>query len=104
MYASLIVPPSPRRISLTSANGIRTTARRRWRPVRALIDVRGAIGARLECDSTPRDTDFALKLVLERCRSREQQERAVAALKFKCELLWAMLDAIYLAYVVSKKS
>jgi pyrroloquinoline-quinone synthase len=48
----------------------------------------------------PRDSDFALNLLLERCRDREQQERCVAALKFKCELLWAMLDAIHLAYVL----
>ena len=47
----------------------------------------------------PRDSDFALRLVLERCRSREQQEQAVAALKFKCELLWAMLDAMHFAYL-----
>ena len=47
----------------------------------------------------PRDTEFTLRLVLERCRSRELQEQAVAALTFKCELLWAMLDAIYLGYV-----
>jgi pyrroloquinoline-quinone synthase len=47
----------------------------------------------------PRDADFALRLVLERCHTREQQEQAVAALKFKCELLWAMLDAIHFAYL-----
>jgi pyrroloquinoline-quinone synthase len=50
----------------------------------------------------PRDSDFALRLVLERCQSREQQEQAVAALKFKCELLWVMLDAIYLEYCVKQ--
>jgi pyrroloquinoline-quinone synthase len=52
----------------------------------------------------PRDSDFALRLVLERCRTRESQEAAVAALKFKCELLWAMLDAMYLAYVVNREN
>jgi pyrroloquinoline-quinone synthase len=51
----------------------------------------------------PRDTDFALQLVLERCRSREQQEKMVAALKFKCELLWAMLDAMHFAYILNPK-
>jgi pyrroloquinoline-quinone synthase len=50
----------------------------------------------------PRDTDFTLRLILERCRTREQQERMVAALQFKCELLWAMLDAMYLAYILKK--
>jgi pyrroloquinoline-quinone synthase len=49
----------------------------------------------------PRDTGFTLRLVVERCHSRELQEQAVAALKFKCELLWAMLEAIHLAYVLN---
>jgi pyrroloquinoline-quinone synthase len=49
----------------------------------------------------PRDTDFTLRLVIERCCSRELQEQSVAALKFKCELLWAMLDAMHLAYVLT---
>jgi|SRR5277367_5051118 len=47
-----------------------------------------------------RDADFTLNLALERCRSREMQEQAVESLKFKCDLLWAMLDAIHLAYVL----
>jgi len=51
----------------------------------------------------PRDADFALRLVVERCQSRELQASAVAALKFKCELLWAMLDAMYLEYVLNRK-
>jgi pyrroloquinoline-quinone synthase len=42
----------------------------------------------------PRDAEYALGLVVERCRTREQQERAVAALKFKTEVLWAQLEAI----------
>ena len=51
----------------------------------------------------PRDADFALRLVVERCRTSELQEQAVAALKFKCELLWAMLDAMHFAYVLNRK-
>jgi pyrroloquinoline-quinone synthase len=42
----------------------------------------------------PRDANYALRLVVERCVTREQQERAVAALKFKTEVLWAQLEAI----------
>jgi pyrroloquinoline-quinone synthase len=42
----------------------------------------------------PRDAEYALGLVVERCVAREQQERAVAALKFKTEVLWAQLAAI----------
>ena len=42
----------------------------------------------------PRDAQHALDLVVARCLTREQQERAVAALRFKTEMLWAQLDAI----------
>src|ERR687890_1526182 len=42
----------------------------------------------------PRDAQFALDITLERCRTREQQDAAVAALRFKTEMLWAQLDAI----------
>ncbi|MDE3100169.1 MAG: pyrroloquinoline-quinone synthase PqqC [Verrucomicrobiota bacterium] len=59
---------------------------------------------RARLTQAPRDSDFALRLVLERCRSRDLQEQAVAALKFKCELLWAMLDAMHLAYVLTPQT
>ena len=42
----------------------------------------------------PRDADHALRLVVERCVERQQQQRAVAALRFKTEMLWAQLEAI----------
>jgi pyrroloquinoline-quinone synthase len=42
-----------------------------------------------------RDSDHGLSLVHTYCRTREQQDRAVAALRFKCDLLWAQLDALY---------
>ncbi len=45
----------------------------------------------------PRDATYALELVTQYCRTREQQERAIAALEFKCDVLWSMLDAIHRA-------
>lgn len=42
-----------------------------------------------------RDSDHGLSLVHEYCRTRDQQHRAVAALRFKCDVLWAQLDALY---------
>jgi pyrroloquinoline-quinone synthase len=42
-----------------------------------------------------RDSEHGLALVHQYCRSREEQERAVAALRFKCDLLCAQLDALY---------
>lgn len=43
----------------------------------------------------PRDAKSALDIVLRSCGTREQQERAIAALVFKCDVLWSMLDAIH---------
>jgi pyrroloquinoline-quinone synthase len=42
----------------------------------------------------PRDAQYALDLTVARCRTTEQQDAAVAALRFKTEVLWAQLDAI----------
>ncbi len=47
----------------------------------------------------PEDAEFAFHYVAEHARTREQQELALAALRAKCEILWAMLDALYFAYV-----
>jgi pyrroloquinoline-quinone synthase len=42
-----------------------------------------------------RDSDEGLKLTLTYCDTRALQLAAVRALSFKCDLLWAMLDAIH---------
>ena len=47
----------------------------------------------------PRDVEFALGYVRERARTPEEQEAVLAALRFKCDLLWAQLDALHHAYV-----
>jgi pyrroloquinoline-quinone synthase len=47
----------------------------------------------------PKDVDFALAYVKERARTREQQEQVLAALRFKCDVLWSQLDALHFAYV-----
>jgi pyrroloquinoline-quinone synthase len=43
------------------------------------------------------DADYALPLVIERARTREQQDGCIAALATKADILWAQLDAIDLA-------
>jgi pyrroloquinoline-quinone synthase len=45
------------------------------------------------------DSQEAVELVLQYCTTRELQERAVAALRFKCDVLWALIDGIHHAYV-----
>jgi coenzyme PQQ biosynthesis protein C len=47
----------------------------------------------------PEDANFALDWVVKHARNREEQELALAALRAKCDILWAMLDALYFAYV-----
>ena len=41
-----------------------------------------------------RESDQALQLVLGAIRSREDEERAIEAVAFKCDVLNALLDAV----------
>ena len=47
----------------------------------------------------PRDVDFALAHVIGHARTRAEQDAAIAALRFKCDVLWSQLDALAYAYV-----
>ena len=47
----------------------------------------------------PQDVDFALHYVKAEAKTRADQEKVLAALRFKCDVLWTQLDARYLAYV-----
>jgi pyrroloquinoline-quinone synthase len=44
------------------------------------------------------DSEEGLRLTLTHCNTVELQRRAVAALKLKCDILWAMLDSIQAEY------
>ena len=60
----------------------------------AWIDPAGLEYFRNRLHQAPRDAQYALDLVVERCRTFEQQQRAVEALNFKLDMLWVQLDAI----------
>ncbi|RAK50941.1 pyrroloquinoline-quinone synthase PqqC [Phenylobacterium deserti] len=47
----------------------------------------------------PRDVDFALAYVQQHADTPEKQQAVLAALRFKCDVLWSQLDALYFAYV-----
>ena len=49
-----------------------------------------------------RDSDFALDYVKRHARTPDAQQAVLKALEFKCDVLWAMLDALYHAYVTPK--
>jgi pyrroloquinoline-quinone synthase len=62
------------------------------------IDSPGLAYFRSRLTQAPRDSEHALEVVMERCRTPKEQACAVAALSFKNDVLWSMLDAIDRAY------
>jgi pyrroloquinoline-quinone synthase len=62
------------------------------------IDPAGLAYFRARLSQAPRDSRHALEVVTQRCRTPQEQAAAVAALSFKCDVLWSMLDAVDRAY------
>jgi pyrroloquinoline-quinone synthase len=62
------------------------------------IDPQGLAYFRARLTQAPRDSEHALQVVLEHCRTPDEQAAAVAALSFKCDVLWSMVDAIDRTY------
>lgn len=58
------------------------------------IDRQGLAYFRARLTQAPRDSEHALQVVTEYCRTPEERAGAGAALSFKCDVLWSMLDAI----------
>jgi pyrroloquinoline-quinone synthase len=49
-------------------------------------------------EQASRDSDFALAYVLTHADTAERQQAVIDALVYKCDILWAMLDALQHAY------
>jgi pyrroloquinoline-quinone synthase len=47
----------------------------------------------------PKDAEFALAYVKAHARTVDEQQAVIAALIYKCDILWAQLDALHHAYV-----
>lgn len=47
----------------------------------------------------PQDSEWALAYVKRHAATVEQQQAVLAALRFKCDVLWSQLDGLYYAYV-----
>lgn len=62
------------------------------------IDPDGLAYFRARLAQALRDAEHALEVVMDRCRTPDDQASAVAALSFKCDVLWSTLDAIDRAY------
>jgi len=50
-------------------------------------------------EQAPRDANFALGYVIKNAHTLTEQKAVMGALTFKCDVLWAQLDALYSAYV-----
>ena len=66
----------------------------------AFVDQRAMQYFKRRLDQANRDADFALAYVKDHATTPEQQAAAVDAVRFKCNVLWAQLDALHHAYVV----
>lgn len=62
------------------------------------VDVAGLEYFRSRLVQAPRDSSQGLAIVTEHCRTVESQRRAFAALAFKIEMLWVLIDTIHHAY------
>jgi pyrroloquinoline-quinone synthase len=59
------------------------------------IDPEALAYMRARLTQAPRDSEHGLELVQRFCTTRAEQEKAVAAVRYKCDILWAQLDALY---------
>jgi pyrroloquinoline-quinone synthase len=55
---------------------------------------------RRRLDQANRDADYALDYVKRHAKTLAQQTASIEAVRFKCNVLWAQLDALHHAYVV----
>jgi pyrroloquinoline-quinone synthase len=62
------------------------------------IEPQGLAYFRNRLHQAPRDSRHALEIVTTLCRTPDEQDTAVAALAFKNDVLWSMMDAIDRAY------
>ena len=51
----------------------------------------------------PKDVEWALAYVHAHAHTRGDQDAVLAALRFKCDVLWAQLDALHYAYVEPRR-
>jgi pyrroloquinoline-quinone synthase len=66
------------------------------------IAAEGLAYFRNRVNQASRDVEHGLRITLDYFRTREQQQRALNILQFKLDILWSMLDAMYLAYIENK--
>jgi pyrroloquinoline-quinone synthase len=66
------------------------------------ISLEGYRYFRRRLDEAPRDVANGLQITLDAFHTRADQEHALQILKFKLDILWSMLDAMWMAYIEKK--
>lgn len=62
------------------------------------LDSDGLRYFRSRLGQAPKEAEHALAIVQKHAATPEQQDACVAAVRFKCEVLWALLDSVVIAY------
>lgn len=73
-----------------------------WPEIYPWIDERGYRYFRKRLSEARRDVEHGLAVTLEHFVSRSDQEYALSILQFKLNVLWTMLDAMWMAYIEHK--
>ncbi len=73
-----------------------------WPTLYPWIDERGYEYFRRRLGEARRDVEHGLTLTLDHFTTRVEQERVVSILRFKLDILWSMLDAMWMAYVENR--
>ncbi|MDD5033888.1 MAG: pyrroloquinoline-quinone synthase PqqC [Methylococcaceae bacterium] len=66
------------------------------------IEAEGLAYFRKRVTQASRDVEHGLAITLAHFKTRKQQERALEILQFKLDILWSMLDSMWLAYIDNK--
>lgn len=66
------------------------------------IEEKGYVYFRKRLSEARRDVEHGLQITLDHFKSREEQERALDILQFKLDILWTMLDCMWMAYIEKK--
>lgn len=71
----------------------------RWPEYYPWIEPQGYRYFRQRLGEARRDVEHGLEITLDYFRTRAEQERALTILQFKLDVLWTMLDCMWLAYI-----
>jgi pyrroloquinoline-quinone synthase len=74
----------------------------KWPEYYPWIDEKGYNYFRKRLTEARRDVQHGLDITLDYYKTREEQERALDILQFKLDILWTMLDCMWMAYIEKK--